>query len=306
MQHPDLPLRSSTTTANMFESLVQKIWRSAPRHDSSEKSFNEDQESLLEHVGDESLLASSRVPNWSKWTIAMLATLLSLAILSNPFIMRPLRRDMDKLCITHTSEYPSPVDNDLDIIWATKSFNGSFKKQTIYRQRASPEVDQAWRDLGAYAQPFAIREDEGEKYGLRPWQVKRIPEQGGGFVAILESTHHLHCLNVLRQASHFDWDYYRSAALANGKGVFADTEDVVALHVSHCLDMLRQRLMCTADTTVCGQVWVEDYGPLVFANVERKCRNYDEITQWAKERELPPGQNLVRKRPGDFVYPEFP
>jgi hypothetical protein len=185
--------------------------------------------------------------------------------------------------------------------------NGSFDKLTIYRQPASPDVDQAWTDLGAYLKPFVIPEDEAEKYGLHPGQVKRIPEQGGGYVAILESTHHLHCLNVLRQASHFDYPCYRAQGLESGKGVFADSEELVRFHFSHCLEMLRQRLMCTADTNVCGQVWVKDYGPLVFANVDRKCRNYDEITQWARDHQVLPIEDLlVKKRPGDIVYESFP
>lgn len=38
--------------------------------------------------------------------------------------------------------------NDIDIKYKTVLFNGSFFKNTIYRQPPSPEVDRAWRDLG--------------------------------------------------------------------------------------------------------------------------------------------------------------
>lgn len=279
-------------------------------HGSPEKPSSEDQESLLEHTeGFRDWRATARAPVWAKVTIVILSLLLGLSLFTHPFLstLWPRERDKDKICSAHTAVFPSPVENDLDITWRVSPVNGSFDKLTIYRQPASPEVDQAWTDLGAYLKPFIIPEDEAEKYGLHPGQVKRIPEQGGGYVAILESTHHLHCLNVLRQASHFDYPYYRAQGLETKNGVFADTEDYVRLHVSHCLEMLRQRLMCTADTNVCGQVWVKDFGPLVFANVDRKCRNYDEITQWARDRQVLPVKDMhVRKRPGDIVYESFP
>ena len=271
----------------------------------------EDQETLLENVEGLQPKRTTKGTNsiWSRVAIAILSFLLCLSLLTHPlFKTQPLgEREKNKICSAHTGAYPSPVEKDLDITWTVSPVNGSFEKLTIYRRPASPEVDQAWSDLGAYLKPFIILEDEAEKYGLHAGQVKRILEQGGGFVAILESTHHLHCLNVLRQASHFDFPYYRAKALESRKGVFADSEELIRLHFSHCLEMLRQRLMCDADTNVCGQVWVKDYGPLIFANVDRKCRNYDEITQWARERqELPVESMLVKKRPGDLEYDSFP
>jgi len=118
------------------------------------------------------------------------------------------------------------MDN-IDIKWSVQSVNGSFSKQTIYRQPASPEVDKAWSDIGAYLQPFAIPEDRAAEFGLHPGQVKRIPELGGGYVALLESPHHLHCLNLLRQGSHFDFNYYRAEALQTVKGWLADSEELM-------------------------------------------------------------------------------
>ena len=283
-------------------------------HNSTDKSVSEDEESLLkdEDAPGRSYYGrqAAGTSTWSKAVIALLSLLLCLTLLTHPlFKLQWLLRESekDKICIAHTSAYPSPVEKDVDIKWNVSPVNGSFEKLTIYRKPASPEVDQAWSDLGAYLKPFIIPEDEAEAYGLHPGQVKRIPEQGGGFVAILESTHHLHCLNVLRQGSHFDYPYYREIGLKTGQGVFADTEELVRLHYSHCLEMLRQRLLCTADTNVCGQVWVKGYGPLVFANVDRKCRNYDEITQWASDHQILPAKDmLVQKRPGDIVYESFP
>jgi hypothetical protein len=48
---------------------------------------------------------------------------------------------------------------DVDVSYSTVQFNGSFKKEIIYRQDASPEVDAAWEALGVncmYAHPVVV------------------------------------------------------------------------------------------------------------------------------------------------------
>lgn len=70
--------------------------------------------------------------------------------------------------------------------------------------------------------------------------------------------------------------------------------------------------MCTADTGVLGQVWVwpDEPKPFVDFNTKHKCKNYDEIRQWAYENQLPehPPHDFIQKEPeeGDMVYPEIP
>lgn len=42
----------------------------------------------------------------------------------------------------------APVVRDVKPNWHTHTFNGSFVRETIYRQAAGPEVDAAWDALG--------------------------------------------------------------------------------------------------------------------------------------------------------------
>lgn len=42
----------------------------------------------------------------------------------------------------------APVLNEVGIKYDFVQYNGSFLEETIYRQRASPEVDDAWEALG--------------------------------------------------------------------------------------------------------------------------------------------------------------
>jgi hypothetical protein len=60
--------------------------------------------------------------------------------------------------------------------------------------------------------------------------VKRKQDQGGGFAVLVEGFHHLHCLNLLRQATWFNYDYYRDL----GEGPFVNEEDILKVHVSKC------------------------------------------------------------------------
>lgn len=61
--------------------------------------------------------------------------------------------------------------------------------------------------------------------------------------------------------------------------------------------------MCTVDVGVLGQVWYQPTGKglqaFVDFNTVHKCRNFDEIRQWAEEHQLPDGKDV----PPDFLEP---
>lgn len=72
---------------------------------------------------------------------------------------------------------------------------------------------------------------------------------------------------------------------------------------AHCLDILRQQLMCTVDVGVLGQVWYQPPDqPLqafVDFNTVHKCRNFDAIRSWAEKHQLPNAEDT----PPDFLEP---
>lgn len=53
--------------------------------------------------------------------------------------------------------------------------------------------------------------------------------------------------------------------------------------LAHCLDTIRQVLMCNVDTGVLGQVWTNPEDPTAFPdfNTKHKCKNYDHVKDWA-------------------------
>ena len=60
------------------------------------------------------------------------------------------------------------------------------------------------------------------------------------------------------------------------------------MHLDHCVDMLRQLVMCKADITVMTFSWKEGVpGPWPNFSLEHECRNWESIDMWAKERAIP-------------------
>ncbi|KAL4805647.1 hypothetical protein BDV18DRAFT_165544 [Aspergillus unguis] len=197
-------------------------------------------------------------------------------------------------CSGYTSRY-SPVVSNVEINYDTQRFNGSLFKENIYRKDASPEVDAAWEALGVNYRPVAVPVEEAEQSGLRSDQVQIKDSHGGGYPANVEGLHHLHCLNLLRQSLYYNHAYYKD----QGHGAFKNDDFVVRRHVSHCLDILRQQLMCTIDTGVMGQVWVHPDHPEPFVdfNTQHMCKNFEDVRAWAEKNQLP------ENPPGDFLMP---
>jgi hypothetical protein len=84
-------------------------------------------------------------------------------------------------------------------------------------------------------------------------------------------------------------------------------------HVDHCVDMLRQKLMCDADPGLITYSWLKNhYNPHPNFNVEHKCRSFDRLLDASAKygvhlSTLPEGG--VRRPDGekvvDFVEPPF-
>jgi hypothetical protein len=132
--------------------------------------------------------------------------------------------------------------------------------------------------------------------------------------------------NLLRKALYYNYDYYH----ALGRGAFVNEDQIVKSHVSkynltsrsdsryptnllkaHCLDILRQQLMCTVDVGVLGQVWWDPEEPKAFVdfNTKHVCRNFEDVRKWAEARQLPekaPSDYLQPPKPGQYITPAIP
>lgn len=208
---------------------------------------DESAEKLLQ---DDRPLASVEGPKraTTQLTILMTITVVFLACISSSLcgLWVGRRYPSDSGAIRHVSKY-SPIMDDVHINFHTEKFNGTFVHENIYRQDAGPEVDAAWDALGIRCQSrpdlqhctlltcsqidrnVIVPEKLAHKVGLREHDHMGINEKyGGGYPAFVEGLHQLHCLNLLRQALYYNYDYYHS----RGKVAFSDPEDVQRWHVS--------------------------------------------------------------------------
>ncbi|KAJ5562032.1 hypothetical protein N7535_003504 [Penicillium sp. DV-2018c] len=205
------------------------------------------------------------------------------------------RGDLDSLCSKHVSQY-STVMREVGIEYNLQQFNGSLLKENVFRQDAGPAVDAAWESLGVNYRSVRIPAEDAERSGLAADQVK-----------INKKEHTNIDKNLLRQSLYYNYDYYH----AKGEGPFTNNDYIVRRHVSHCLDIIRQELMCTVDSGVLGQIWIypENPEPYVDFNTQHKCKNFDAIRRWAERNQLPedpPSDFLEPPSEGDRVYNEMP
>ncbi|KAI1126438.1 hypothetical protein F5Y10DRAFT_293829 [Nemania abortiva] len=193
--------------------------------------------------------------------------------------------NLSQLCYEYTSVY-SPIIDDVDLSYRNIKFNNTLLYSNVYRDDPSSIVDEAWHQLGTRWNNMTVAKERALKTPIPPGSVRVQDEYGGGYMGMLEVFHQLHCLNLLRKALVYNYDHY----LEQGEEEFYDGEPIIKLHVGHCLDMIRQQLMCSADVGLVPFVWVdkrqwmphEDTKPHRlprFDNTHR-CRDFDAIREW--------------------------
>lgn len=134
------------------------------------------------------------------------------------------------------------------------------------------EVDAAWKELvkGRY---FNITEEEAEIAFGTPHGLYNHP--GLGYLLGLDVYHALHCVDEIRKA--LDKDFYYNKKT---KHAYPDRA-----HRDHCLDHLRQQLMCHADLTPIPVIWYEGHGrSFVQSDVVHTCRNWEMLQEFKGSR----------------------
>ncbi|KAJ6783184.1 hypothetical protein PWT90_07875 [Aphanocladium album] len=200
------------------------------------------------------------------------------------------RNSLDEICTKRLFPF-SPVPNSLLSVYTDTRWNGTLDFPSEYRGDPNPSVDAAWSRLDDI-KVMSVTKDDVLKSGSDLDSVKVPEEYGGGYLASLEVTHQLHCLATY-------WDYYQFRSVE-----FSDEPAMVRTHLDHCVEILRQNLMCKADGAVILHRWVENNpNPYPNFNVVHKCRNFEQIQGWAREQSVPtpPGYAFVRQ-PGEKLF----
>ncbi|KAI0098916.1 hypothetical protein GGR51DRAFT_417984 [Nemania sp. FL0031] len=127
---------------------------------------------------------------------------------------------------------------------------------------------------------ISVTKEELERLGkLHNSSVILPVESGGGYMASMEASHQMHCLDMLRKFSYRE--YY-----ADKSPVFSDVFKL-RTHLDHCIEMLRQVIMCSADLHIITYDWVDhvDY-PWPDFSINRQCRNWDDVMAWVHQRRV--------------------
>ncbi|KAF7508281.1 hypothetical protein GJ744_009426 [Endocarpon pusillum] len=93
--------------------------------------------------------------------------------------------------------------------------------------------------------------------------------------------HQLHCVDTLRRGFYQVWD--AKTALENGTNpAHLPPESITLNHVLHCIEFLRQSVMCHADTTI--EAKDENLHGVVGFGIAHACRNWDQMVKWVEDR----------------------
>lgn len=127
--------------------------------------------------------------------------------------------------------------------------------------------------------------------------------------------------DLLRKSLYFNVEHYRSL----GTGAFANERPILEAHISqtrpaakhvvrsdtnkptdHCLDILRQHMMCTVDLGLLGRIWWDEAYPKAFPDfsTRRRCWDFEAVRSWAESRQVPaetPPDFLRAPRMGDVM-----
>ena len=73
------------------------------------------------------------------------------------------------------------------------------------------------------------------------------------------------------------------------------------MHLNHCVDIIAQNLMCSANTDIVTLQWVEkQFYPFPDFNVNHQCRDFDALLDWAMENSVDVEMWMTQERPKEI------
>lgn len=114
-----------------------------------------------------------------------------------------------------------------------------------------------------------------------------------GYLGLLEAAHYTHCLNDFRK--HWYKDYFPEIAAADEESsLLAD------LYFDHCINMLRQKVMCNADPGIMNFRWVRGVSePYPDFYIDHQCQSYQGLLDWNEKRAVDIPDDFVWTVPAD-------
>ncbi|CAJ2508323.1 Uu.00g133490.m01.CDS01 [Anthostomella pinea] len=209
---------------------------------------------------------------WGRILLLINLCLFSFAVLLNMWALRGWNSFGNKeLLQASNSHHRDPLGYYplLDVAtYGPMRFDAELRGKSIFKGPPSELLDNAWSKL--VNQPMILVDNEA----LQSFDPTSKPSKGvdGHYYATVEVYHQLHCLDIIRK---FIWrNHYQHV------DTFMDPPQMVWEHVDHCIDLLRQVLMCNGDI---GLIFYTDVGkeqPIARVSTTHMCRNFSQITEW--------------------------
>ncbi|KAH9834222.1 uncharacterized protein C8Q71DRAFT_166840 [Rhodofomes roseus] len=223
---------------------------------------------------------------WWPWAAHAVLLSVSLTILFTAW------RTEDARCARKLSTYSPALEavEYKDIV-----FDGVLDSPSEYRGPPSTAIDNAWNRIqlntSTFIHPIRIQESDLAKFGQtkRPSLAYYQEEDGGGIYASIEVGHQLHCLDMLRQNSYVD--HYGSS-----DENYVKRPEFYRIHIDHCIEMIRQVLMCNSDVGLLTFDWVAGFDvPFPNFSTQHKCRDFERVYDWYERNMIDlPMERMVR------------
>ncbi|KAJ3571375.1 hypothetical protein NPX13_g5403 [Xylaria arbuscula] len=209
---------------------------------------------------------------WPKVIGCLNVGLLLLALLLNFWAVQRLNSCSDASLVPDDRGFPRALHDSYTLLDIAKfrpmQFSAELGQPSVFKGTPRKELDDAWDKLTDL--PMILVNNET----LQAFDPTSKPTKGidGYYYATVEVYHQLHCLDITRKF--IFRDQYQHV------NTFQDPPDMVWEHVDHCIDLLRQVLMCNADI---GLIFYTDVGqrqPVARVSTTHMCRDFADITDW--------------------------
>ncbi|KAF9560661.1 hypothetical protein CPC08DRAFT_707948 [Agrocybe pediades] len=237
----------------------------------------------------------SRIRNlWTHyWAYVTHGTLIALSLVL--FCLWVRARNKVTVCDPMTRIY-SPANVAIEYNKELTKFNGTFDRPSEYGGEPSEEIDAKWRRISVALKPTRLSREDIVALGKNPDSpslVRFAEEDGGAYMATIEMNHQLHCLDVLRKYTYHG--HYETF-----DPIFTyPTPDIFRKHLDHCVDIIRQNLMCSADVGMITYEWVKGVSvPYPDFNTQHQCRNFEKILKWGMDNAVHIPTTHVHRLPG--------
>ncbi|KAI0146669.1 hypothetical protein BJ166DRAFT_538323 [Pestalotiopsis sp. NC0098] len=147
-------------------------------------------------------------------------------------------------------------------------------------------IDDAWAEL--YSPWMWSKIPRNQAAQLNNLTIN-IPGEEDQYLIGLDVFHQLHCLDNIRRGL---WpDRYRHEDYMGGQGMSL----LSAKHLDHCVDQIRQVIMCASDVSTNWLRWDEEWqSNMPPGFTYHSCRNFDAVVDWAREHTVEPFDLKIR------------